>query len=101
MLRINRRARGARRVFVLFAAALRPGGLALHALERAPVRQVLDQPTRDAALGNDGGERMLLVAGTAHAAELFLRPADPAVGGGVGGAAAVRRRTPGPDGSPA
>src|SRR2546423_13445250 len=90
MRRINRRARGARRVF-LFAAALRPGGLALHALERAPVRQVLDQATRDASLGNDGGERMLLVAalGTALAGGVFLSHPGHGVGwvGGVAGAA--------------
>src|SRR5947209_857765 len=54
----------------------------LQAAERAPVRQVLDQASRDAALGDHRGERVLLVAAlrAAHLAELFLRHADQAIG---------------------
>src|SRR5438309_9674650 len=54
----------------------------LQAPERAPVRQVLDQASWNAALGDHRGERVLPVAAirAAHLAELLLRHADQAIG---------------------
>src|SRR5207237_10320001 len=57
----------------------------LQAPERAPVRQVLDQASWNAALGDYRGERVLLVAAlrAAHLGELLLRHADQATGRGI------------------
>src|SRR5438128_2815779 len=76
---------------LLLAAARRHR--TLEVAKRAPVRQVLDQPSGNAALGHHGGERMLLVValGAAHLAELLLRHPDQAVGGDVQRAVDIRR----------